>query len=147
MIELVIAVGVVLVLFSIISLGKPAVNHGNELRHRATAHEAYVQGDAASMKAQLDQADLNTLIFLNTALGRYEMALQRLKEFAPEILVLTPPFNEGDMLIRVNAAEALFELGRFDEALALIPHQSIYSWNFEVAIPKLKSKTHWRERV
>jgi tetratricopeptide (TPR) repeat protein len=83
------------------------------------AHEAYVRGDAPAVARSVSDQPLSTRIALLTSLGHYEQALSLSPE---ESVVLGRPeeLEESGLLARINAAEAVAELGRSEEALALL---------------------------
>jgi tetratricopeptide (TPR) repeat protein len=83
------------------------------------AHDAYVRGDATAVARSVSDQPLSTRISLLTSLGHYEQALSLSPE---ESVVLGRPeeLEEPGLLARINAAEAVAELGRFEEALALL---------------------------
>lgn len=76
-------------------------------------------GDAAQVERGLAAADIPTRLALLTALGRYEEAValgraEKVTQRDPADLMAWA------LLARINAAEALTELGHFDEALGLL---------------------------
>lgn len=83
-------------------------------------HAAYAAGDGERVAELLPGAELNTQIALSTALGRYQEALDLAADFAPETLDPTQPLDALLRVVRLNVAEALSELGRYGEALALV---------------------------
>lgn len=81
---------------------------------------AYRKGDANSVEALLKHCDLNTRIALNVALGRYSLALAAAAAEKPAVLKSSEVLPPLDWLERINACEALVELGRGEEAVELL---------------------------
>lgn len=86
-------------------------------------HDAYLRGDVARMNELLPTASRSLGVSLTTSLGRYGEALERLGDGAPE-LDPEAELTWYEWLVRVNACEALVELGEFTRARALLerPH-------------------------
>lgn len=80
---------------------------------------AYNTADLIRLKSLLPKADINSRIALNVALGRYTEAV-RASASDPNVLDSSPPRIEFQFLLRINAGEALVELGEPERALALL---------------------------
>lgn len=115
--ELIIGMLLVIALFWALSTSAPL----NERRPIADINSAYHSGDAASVERLLPNADPNSQIALNVALGRYARALEVAAEnsaiWAPE---LSEPLT---WLERINACEALVEVGRTKEAIEFLTQE------------------------
>lgn len=87
---------------------------------RSGAHRAYVAGDAAEVERLLSRVDSNSRIALSVALGRYGDALRLAKDHDQRTLdpACNPPIQ--CWLERINACEALVELGRAKDAVELL---------------------------
>jgi tetratricopeptide (TPR) repeat protein len=78
----------------------------------------YRKGDASSVERLLPNSDRNSRIALNVALGRYALALEVARENALLWTAgLTDPLT---WLERINACEALVEVGRMTEAVEFL---------------------------
>lgn len=112
--ELIIGLLLVLALFWALSASVPL----SERRPIADVQSRYHQGDASSVEIHLPNSDRNSRIALNVALGRYATALEAAAEnpwiWAPD---LAEPLG---WLERINACEALVEVGRMQEAIRLL---------------------------
>lgn len=88
---------------------------GHNLLHRAYAH-----GDANRVGQLMWSADANSRISMSVAFGRYADALRAAQEHDHRILepACNPPLERW--LHRINACEALVELGRAREAIELL---------------------------
>ncbi len=86
-------------------------------------HAAYLRGDLARMNELLPMASRSLSVSLTTSLGRYAEALECLGDGAAE-LDPDAELTWHEWLVRVNACEALVELGEFTKARALLerPH-------------------------
>jgi tetratricopeptide (TPR) repeat protein len=85
------------------------------------AHDLYVRGEGERLLEVLDASPLGEFVALSTALGRYAQALASVHENAPQVLDPRHELTEWhEVLLRINVAETLSELGRFDDALALV---------------------------
>lgn len=91
---------------------------------------AYLSGDLAGVQTLLEttKLDLNTVVAMWTAVGRYEKAVAAAHAAAPHLFALVSTSDPGTSLVRINLAEALVELGQFDEALALLALGSDTDW-------------------
>lgn len=112
--ELIIGLLLVLALFWALSSAVPL----SERRPIADVRSRYHEGDASSVELHLPNADRNSRIALNVALGRYAIALEAAAEnpwiWAPD---LVEPLG---WLERINTCEALVEVGRMQEAIRLL---------------------------
>ncbi len=85
------------------------------------AHELYVLGEGDRLLEVLEGSPLGEYVALSTALGRYAQALAAVEENVRHVLDPKHSLTEwSEVLLRLNVAETLSELGRFDEALALL---------------------------
>jgi predicted negative regulator of RcsB-dependent stress response len=85
------------------------------------AHEFYVRGEGDRLLEVLDDSPLGEFVALNTAMGRYAQALASAEENAPQVLDARHELTDWhEFLLRINVAETLSELGRFDHALTLV---------------------------
>lgn len=91
---------------------------------RLGAHGAYVRGDAEALRRALPKMGLNAFVSLNSALGQYAEALARVAAERPVVLDPSQRLGGMRMLVRINASEALFELGEGEKACALLEHEA-----------------------
>jgi len=83
-------------------------------------HRAYVDGDVERVEGLIGTTpDKNLAIALNCAIGRYGEAM-RAAETPSRVLDVTKELAAENWLHRINACEALVELGRAEEAIALL---------------------------
>lgn len=108
-----IAIGVVVVLAVLVWIAR---RDGSGV----TAHQWYIAGDQEQVARRLATAEPVLQISLSTALGQYSKAL----DYARAIEGLLDPEHDQPnhfmAVARLNAIEALVELGRIDEALQLL---------------------------
>lgn len=88
---------------------------------RPPAHDLYCQGEGEALLESLPSLALDYFVPLATALGLYAEALEEVQRTAPELLdPQTRLTSWHAMLLRINLAETLSELGRHQEARALL---------------------------
>lgn len=87
---------------------------------RSEAEQLNVDGDGVALLARLSTLPLGEFVPYATALGLYAESIEAVQPTLPKLDVTV--FLES--LVRVNTAEPLSELGRYDEALALLDFTS-----------------------
>ncbi len=101
---------------------RPARDFDREAHARQ--RRLYIAGDGEALRAGLNVEDLGQFVPHATALGLYAEAIEAFEKEEPEFEVLSDTSDTSLSLLDVNAAETLSELGRFDEALRLLEHES-----------------------
>lgn len=109
------AVVAILVMLWLVSRSSPSAGAKPSLED--DIETLYIRGDGEAVLAQLETTGLDHFVPKATALGLYKEAIAEV-EGTP--LLTEPPPDDPTWLLQVNLAEALSELGRFDEAKRLL---------------------------